>query len=365
MDFRFGGFVPLGIARDDEITAEIIPLHRHNDHFVGDAFAVGAFKIDLIGACASHLIGSGSKDLIIRNFKQVLHQVGGNSFSLGFHIGKGVDGSVNVPKIIHHHTAAFSLIDKNRLLLNPRIIRRDLNRSVEDAKILRHHFRWRFCSRLWVCCRFRITRLRLADDRRRLADDRRIPTAAPSCRPFFPSARKRDRKDNTKGDHRQQPTAGNPGNHRIGFHIGKEPGERRGLSCRSTPAVIGGLLIGNLPVAFLPVSGSLGALADAGRHLILYGNAPVQCPDECLHIGETILGFYRQRFHDGVFHISRNTEPQLRRPFHGIPMDPFHRIWRKLPGNAAVQGSAHGVNIRPRSLIAVAGILFLRRVAMF
>ena len=113
----------------------------------------------------------------------------------------------------------------------------------------------------------------------------------------------------------------------------------------------------------MPVGSGLGALADAGRHLVLYGNTWGKRAKKRLHIGETVLGFYRQRFQEGGFHLGRDPDPQLRRPSQRIPVDALHRVRRELAGNAPVHCRPHGVHVRPGTLVAVAGILFLRCVS--
>ena len=114
----------------------------------------------------------------------------------------------------------------------------------------------------------------------------------------------------------------------------------------------------------LAEGGGLGPLAHAGGYLLLHRGPSCQSPEEGVHIGEAVLRFHGQRLQDRLLHVFREGDPQLRRRLQGIPVDPLHGVRRQRSGDAAVQGGAHGVHVRPGPLVAVAGILLLRRVAV-
>ena len=86
--------------------------------------------------------------------------------------------------------------------------------------------------------------------------------------------------------------------------------------------------------------------------------------EEGFHIGESVLGSHRQGLHDGVFRRTRNGDSQLGGGLDPVAVDALNGVRRQLPGNAAVQRGPHGVYVRPGPLIAVAGVLLLRGIAV-
>ena len=86
--------------------------------------------------------------------------------------------------------------------------------------------------------------------------------------------------------------------------------------------------------------------------------------DQLRHILTAILFEYRETVHQYRLQRGRDRNTQLGRRLKRILMDTVKPILGHDPGDTAIDGRAHSVDVRPRSLIAVFSVLLLRGVTL-
>ena len=170
--------------------------------------------------------------------------------------------------------------------------------------------------------------------------------------------------------HREHNHAGNSDNQTAcqqnGRQLGLERMKKRAQTACCFDVILCRRLGAVLRVAFvfavrqrLPAHDCLRCLVACGAH------AQRQLRNQGVHIGRAVGGMHGESVHQRLFLTGANVRPQLRGKGERIVYIAFECRYGHLSGNAIIDRRTERIHIGKGSLLAVAEILLLRRIALF